>query len=137
MADFGPERLSAASRTPAAAIAPSTARISVSRVYTNNLPGGQMRAPGEPQGFFAAESHIDCVARKIGMDPAEFRLKNLMEEGDETLTGGHYRGNQGEGDSSGGPEGCGYKSRKAENVGRGMAMGYRGPGGGNTSMKSP
>ncbi len=46
------------------------ARIAVSRVYTNNLPGGQMRAPGEPQGFFAAESHIDCVARKVGMDPA-------------------------------------------------------------------
>jgi CO/xanthine dehydrogenase Mo-binding subunit len=55
------------------------ARISVSRVYTNNLPGGQMRAPGEPQGFFAAESHIDCVARKLGMDPYEFRMKNLME----------------------------------------------------------
>ena len=64
------------------------ARISISRVYTNNLPGGQMRAPGEPQGFFAAESHIDCVARKLGMDPCEFRMKNLIEEGDLTLTGG-------------------------------------------------
>ena len=69
------------------------AHISVSRVYTNNLPGGQMRAPGEPQGFFAAESHMDCVARKVGMDPYDFRMKNLMEEGDITLTGGHYRSN--------------------------------------------
>jgi CO/xanthine dehydrogenase Mo-binding subunit len=109
-------------------------RISVSRVYTNNLPGGQMRAPGEPQGFFAAESHMDCVARKLGMDPAEFRLKNLIEEGDETLTGGQYRGIKAKETLRAGLKAAAYKSRKAENVGRGIAMGYRGPGGGNTSI---
>ena len=110
-------------------------RISVSRIYTNNLPGGQMRAPGEPQGFFAAESHMDCVARKLGMDPAEFRLKNLIEEGDETLTGGHYRGIKAKETLRAAVKAAAYKSRKAENVGRGIAMGYRGPGGGNTSIK--
>ena len=110
-------------------------RISVSRIYTNNLPGGQMRAPGEPQGFFAAESHMDCVARKLGMDPAEFRLKNLIEEGDETLTGGHYRGIKAKETLRAALKAAAYKSRKAENVGRGIAMGYRGPGGGNTSIK--
>ena len=35
---------------------------------------------------------MDCVARKLGMDPLDFRLKNLIEEGESTLTGGHYRG---------------------------------------------
>jgi CO/xanthine dehydrogenase Mo-binding subunit len=110
-------------------------RISVSRIYTNNLPGGQMRAPGEPQGFFAAESHMNCVARKLGMDPAEFRLKNLIEEGDETLTGGHYRGIKAKETLRAALKAAAYKSRKAENVGRGIAMGYRGPGGGNTSIK--
>jgi len=112
------------------------ARISVARVYTNNLPGGQMRAPGEPQGFFAAESHIDCVARKLGMDPVAFRLKNLMEEGDETLTGGHYRGIKAKETLKAAAKAAGYNSSKPANVGRGVAMGYRGPGGGNTSLKT-
>ncbi len=75
------------------------ARIAVSRVYTNNLPGGQMRAPGEPQGFFAAESHMDCVARKVGMDPYEFRMKNLMEEGDITLDRRSLSSDQSQGDA--------------------------------------
>jgi CO/xanthine dehydrogenase Mo-binding subunit len=111
------------------------ARISVSRVYTNNLPGGQMRAPGEPQGFFAAESHMDCIARKLGMDPAAFRLKSLIEEGDETLTGGHYRGIKAKETLRAALNAAGYKSSKRAHVGRGIAMGYRGPGGGNTSVK--
>jgi len=111
------------------------ARISVSRVYTNNIPGGQMRAPGEPQGFFAAESHMDSVARKLGMDPCEFRRKNLIGEGDETLTGGHYRGIRARETLDAAVKAAGYKSPKRANVGRGIAMGYRGPGGGNTSVK--
>ena len=110
-------------------------RISVSRVYTNNLPGGQMRAPGEPQGFFAAESHMDRVARKLGMDPAEFRLKNLIEEGDETLTGGHYRAIKAKETLRAALKAAAYKSPKRANIGRGVAMAYRGPGGGNTSVK--
>jgi CO/xanthine dehydrogenase Mo-binding subunit len=111
------------------------ARISTSRVYTNNLPGGQMRAPGEPQGFFAAESHIDCVARKVGMDPAAFRLKNLMQEGDITLTGGHYKAIRAKETLTAAMKAAGYDAPKAKNVGRGVAMGYRGPGGGNTALK--
>ena len=111
------------------------ARISVSRVYTNNLPGGQMRAPGEPQGFFAAESHMDCVARKVGMDPYEFRMKNLMEEGDITLTGGHYQAIKAKETLKAAAKAAGYSTAKAKCVGRGVAMGYRGPGGGTTSLK--
>jgi CO/xanthine dehydrogenase Mo-binding subunit len=111
------------------------ARIHTARVYTNNLPGGQMRAPGEPQGFFAAESHIDCVARRIGMDPAKFRLKNLMEEGDITLTGGHYRAIRAKETLATALKAAAYDAPKAKYVGRGVAMDYRGPGGGNTALK--
>jgi CO/xanthine dehydrogenase Mo-binding subunit len=111
------------------------ARISISRVYTNNLPGGQMRAPGEPQGFFAAESHIDCVARRLGMDPLEFRAKNLMREGDETLTGGHYHSIKAGQTLDAAVKAAHYDAPKPKNVGRGIAMGYRGPGGGQTSLK--
>ena len=110
------------------------ARIAVSRVYTNNLPGGQMRAPGEPQGFFAAESHIDCVARKLGLDPVEFRLKNLIEEDEATLTGGRYQGIKAKDTLKAAVKAAGYQSPKPVNVGRGVAMGYRGPGAGSTSL---
>lgn len=111
------------------------ARIAVSRVYTNNIPGGQMRAPGEPQGFFAAESHIDCVARKLGMDPYEFRMKNLMGEGDITLTGGHYKAIKAKETLAAAAKAAGYSAPKRKYIGRGVAMGYRGPGGGTTSLK--
>ena len=111
------------------------ARIATSRVYTNNLPGGQMRAPGEPQAFFAGESHIDCVARRLGMDPFEFRRKNLMEDGDVTLTGGRYEEIKAKEILNAAVKAAGYEAPKAKYVGRGIAMGYRGPGGGSTSLK--
>jgi CO/xanthine dehydrogenase Mo-binding subunit len=55
--------------------------------YTNNPLGGSVRCPSGPQMGFALESHIDKVARKIGMDPLAFRLKNAWENGDTTCTG--------------------------------------------------
>lgn len=44
-------------------------------VYTNNLPGAQVRSPGEFQATFAGESHIDMIARFRGEDPLQFRLR--------------------------------------------------------------
>ena len=51
------------------------------QVYTNSVAGGHYRAPGEPQSIFAAESHMDSLARAIGMDPLDFRLTNIIGEG--------------------------------------------------------
>ena len=65
-------------------------------VYTNKIPCGHMRAPGDPQGFFANESQLDIVARKLGMDPAEFKRKNMLHDGDETPIGGHISHIRGE-----------------------------------------
>ncbi|MCH8847699.1 MAG: xanthine dehydrogenase family protein molybdopterin-binding subunit [Chloroflexi bacterium] len=45
--------------------------------YTNRVPCGYMRAPGSPQVLFAVESHMDLIAREIGMDPVELRRRNL------------------------------------------------------------
>jgi len=50
--------------------------------YTNLPPAGAFRGYGGPQGFFAVESQMDEVARAIGMDPLEFRLKNCLRQGD-------------------------------------------------------
>jgi isoquinoline 1-oxidoreductase len=41
---------------------------------------GPWRAPGNNTNSFARESHIDMLAAKAGMDPVEFRLKNLKDE---------------------------------------------------------
>jgi isoquinoline 1-oxidoreductase len=41
---------------------------------------GPWRAPGNNTNTFARESHIDMLAAKVGMDPVEFRLKNLHDE---------------------------------------------------------
>ena len=41
---------------------------------------GAWRAPGNNTNTFARESHIDIMAAKAGIDPLEFRLKNLKDE---------------------------------------------------------
>jgi carbon-monoxide dehydrogenase large subunit len=48
-------------------------------VYTNQVPCGFMRAPGSPQVLFAVESHMDDIARQLGMDPKAFRELNVPE----------------------------------------------------------
>lgn len=47
------------------------------RVYTNTPISGAMRGFGGVQSGFAIESHIDMLAEGVGMDPIEFRLKNI------------------------------------------------------------
>ncbi|MDE2027374.1 MAG: molybdopterin-dependent oxidoreductase [Candidatus Omnitrophica bacterium] len=47
------------------------------RVYTNNPISGAMRGFGGVQSGFAIESHMDLIAKDLGMDPVEFRLKNI------------------------------------------------------------
>jgi CO/xanthine dehydrogenase Mo-binding subunit len=46
-------------------------------VYTNSVPGGHMRAPGEVQAVFAGETHVDLIAEELGLDPVELRRRNL------------------------------------------------------------
>jgi CO/xanthine dehydrogenase Mo-binding subunit len=56
-------------------------------IYTNRIPCGYFRAPGEPQTLFAVESHIDMIAKTLGVDALEFRLKNVLRQGDTRATG--------------------------------------------------
>lgn len=92
-------------------------------VYTNQVPRAYMRSPGQPQAVFAVEAHTDLLARAIGLDPLEFRLKNMPPNPD------------------GGPSAAPTLLRAAANavgwgtpkpplVGRGMAMASRNMGGG-------
>src|SRR5262247_3287500 len=58
-------------------------------VYTNSIPCGHARSPGEPQMVFAGESHMDMIARELGLDPAELRRRNLLRDGDHLANGHH------------------------------------------------
>lgn len=48
----------------------------------NHAYGTAYRAYGSPQAYTCSESLIDMMAEKIGMDPFEFRMKNIAREGD-------------------------------------------------------
>jgi CO/xanthine dehydrogenase Mo-binding subunit len=56
-------------------------------IRTNKPPFGPHRAPLAPQCVFAAESHMDSIARRLGVDPIEFRLQHAWREGDTTPLG--------------------------------------------------
>jgi CO/xanthine dehydrogenase Mo-binding subunit len=103
-------------------------------VYTNKIPCGHMRAPGDPQGFFANESQLDMVARKLGMDPAEFKRKNMLEDGDETPTGGHVAHIRGKEALEQAIKLAGYGKPKSNNVGRGLSFSEWSPSGGEGNV---
>ncbi|MCK6459595.1 MAG: molybdopterin-dependent oxidoreductase, partial [Planctomycetes bacterium] len=48
------------------------------RCFTNKPPCGPKRGHGTPQPRFALEVQIDKAAEKLGIDPVDFRLKNLQ-----------------------------------------------------------
>ena len=51
-------------------------------VRTNSVPAGSFRGFGGTQASFASESQIDMIARRLGIDPYEFRRKNLLAKGE-------------------------------------------------------
>ena len=55
-------------------------------VATNKVPTGAFRGFGSPQILFAVESQIDQLAQELGMNPLEFRRKNILRQGDTTAT---------------------------------------------------
>lgn len=60
-------------------------------VYTNKIPFGAFRGYGNPQAAFAHESQMDIVARSLGIDLIEIRMKNAVQDGDTFVLGYPYR----------------------------------------------
>lgn len=99
-------------------------------VYTNAVPCGYMRAPGQPQVVFAAESHMDLIAEELGVDPLELRLNNLLCDGDVLPNGRSLERVRCREILEAAAKRAGWsrpKSRK--NVGRGIGVSFRHVGG--------
>ncbi len=62
-------------------------RIDGYDVVVNRPRASAYRAPGGTNAAFASESVVDELARKLGLDPLEFRLKNGAQEGDRMANG--------------------------------------------------
>lgn len=56
-------------------------------IYTNLPPAGAYRGAMSSQTTWAYESQMDIIARRMGWDPLEFRMKNLLRSGDHFATG--------------------------------------------------
>lgn len=72
---MGGRRLASYYRVPAI-------RVETYCAYTNQVSCTQARTPGSPQIVFAVESQMDIIARELGVDPVEFRMRNLLRDGD-------------------------------------------------------
>jgi len=62
-------------------------RVDSYGIYTNLPPAGAYRGAMSSQATWAYESQMDIIARRMGWDPLEFRLKNLYVSGDRFATG--------------------------------------------------
>ena len=62
-------------------------RIHGLAAFTNNPPCGAMRGFGTVQAIYGAESNMDRLARELGMDPVDLRLRNAMKPGTVLPTG--------------------------------------------------
>ena len=98
-------------------------KVDSHQVYTNTSPCTYARAPGHVQGHFAGESHMDVLARAIGMDPMDFRLYNVVEPGEEYPTGEEWKDVRAGEALRRAADAAGYYSPKPAGVGRGVAIG--------------
>jgi CO/xanthine dehydrogenase Mo-binding subunit len=121
----GPRKVASYYRIPAI-------QVETICAYTNQVPCTQTRTPGSPQTTFAMESQIDIIARELGMNPVEFRLKNLLDDGDITPFGQKLKGIIVKETLKSALDVSGWKKPKGKNIGRGVAV-YERPSGAGRS----
>lgn len=106
--------------------------IEACAVYTNNNPCGQYRAPGQPQSIFAVESHMDILARELGIDPLDFRLLNVLTEGEAAPTGEKWHDLRGREVLETAARLGNWRDSRPKGMGLGIALTYRHTGEGKS-----
>lgn len=105
-------------------------------VYTNCVPCGHMRAPGEPQVIFAVESHMDMMAHELGVHPVDFRLRNALKDGDLVPTGHGFQQVRCRETIEAAVKASNLgRPRPRANIGRGIAVSHRHIGRGESSAE--
>ena len=107
-------------------------------VYTNTVPCGHVRAPGDPQLIFAVESQMDIMAQELKIDPYEFRLLNLLQDGNPLPQGTPVEQVRARETLEAAVEASGWNSPKpGPNIGRGIGIAHRhiGTGDANTELQ--
>ena len=102
-------------------------------VVCNRPKAVAYRAPGSPISAYAAESTMDLAARKVGMDPIQFRLKNIARPGAKNVFGGTLNHAGFAETLQALQQHPAYKAPLGKNQGRGVAAGYWFNGGGESS----
>lgn len=64
--------------------------ITGSAMLTNTVPNGAYRGFGAPQSFFAIETLMNHIAKKLNANPLEFKKEYMIRQGDKTSTNGEY-----------------------------------------------
>jgi CO/xanthine dehydrogenase Mo-binding subunit len=104
-------------------------------VYTNCVPCGHMRAPGEAQVTFAQESSIDMIAHELGIGPDEFRRMNLLKDGDLLPDGKRVVHSQARKTLDAAIRASNWGKKKSPYSGRGMSISYRVVGLGQATVR--
>lgn len=86
-ADVGPAVTFHAGMTAAGPYDIEEVSIDSLQMYTNRPVAGALRGFGHPQLVWAYENHTDMIAQELGIDPLEFRRRNILREGSEHATG--------------------------------------------------
>jgi CO/xanthine dehydrogenase Mo-binding subunit len=86
-ADIGPRVTQKSGFTAAGPYDIDNVAIDSYELYTNRPPAGALRGFGVPQLVWAYESHTDLIARELGIDPLEFRRRNILRDGRPQATG--------------------------------------------------
>jgi len=86
-ADIGPRVAQKSGFSAAGPYDIANVAIDSFETYTNRPTAGAFRGFGCPQLVWAYESHADLIARALGLDPVEFRRKNLLKDGLPQATG--------------------------------------------------
>ena len=103
-------------------------------VYTNNVPCGHMRSPAKPQVGFAVESHMDMIAHELGLDPYEFRRRNILKSGDTSPIGEAWQDIRAEEALRQAAQAAGWgKPKESPSFGRGMAIADQTQGSGQST----
>ena len=123
----GPTLTLAGYRVPAA-------RVEAIAAYTNTVPAGHARAPSQPQHTFAAESHLDLVAKAMQIDPLELRARNAIHAGETDVEGAVWHDSQAQRVLATLRAASAWGKTPVADHGRGVAFSARHIGRGKTSL---